>query len=168
MSARILVAGVGNVFLGDDGFGVEVARRLLGRPLPEGVEVRDFGIRGIDLAYALLDGYDAAILVDATRRGKPPGTLYVLEPDVPLEPDARHLAVDAHGMDPAKVLGFVRAMGGALAGLRIVGCEPATLGGEAETEPAMGLSGPVRQAVDRAVAIVEDLVRRACAGGDRA
>jgi hydrogenase maturation protease len=167
MSARVLVAGVGNVFLGDDGFGVEVARRLLGRPLPPGVDVRDFGIRGIDLAYALLDGYDSAIVVDATRRGQPPGTLYVLDPAVPLEPDARYLAVDPHGMDPAKVLGFVRAMGGELAGLRVVGCEPASLGGEADTRQ-MGLSGPVLQAVDRAVAIVEDLVRRACEGCERA
>ena len=78
-SPRILVAGVGNVFFGDDGFGVEVARRLLERRWPETVTIRDFGIRGLDFAYALLGGYDAAILVDTVRRGRDPGTLYVLE-----------------------------------------------------------------------------------------
>ena len=78
--ARILIAGIGNIFLGDDAFGVEVARRLVRRRLPDGVRVVDFGIRGLDLTYALLDGYEAVILVDAAPRGGPPGTLYVLEP----------------------------------------------------------------------------------------
>jgi hydrogenase maturation protease len=83
VSPRILVAGVGNVFRGDDGFGVAVARRLAHEPLPPGVELRDYGVRGVHLAYELLDGYDLLVLVDAVTRGSPPGTLYVIEPDGP-------------------------------------------------------------------------------------
>jgi hydrogenase maturation protease len=152
MSApRLLVAGLGNVFLGDDAFGVEVVGRLAGRPLPEGVDVVDFGIRGLDLAYALLDGYDAAILVDATRRGGPPGTLYLLEPD----PAAGGSTADAHGMDPAAVLRWVREVRGSLPWLRLVGCEPATLDSE---DGRMELSEPVRAAVGEAVRLIESLV----------
>lgn len=153
---RLLIAGVGNVFLGDDGFGVEVVRRLAARPWPSGVSVRDFGVRGLDLAYALLDGYDAAILVDAMQRGRPPGTLYVLEPDAGPQ-DAGQLRLETHGMDPARVLGFVRAMGEAPPLIRVVGCEPTTFGDE--DEPLVGLSEEVRAAVDPAVAIIDDLVR---------
>src|SRR3712207_6645350 len=107
MSKRILVAGIGNIFLGDDGFGVEVVRRLAGRELPAGVDVQDFGIRGLDLMYALGDGYDAAVLVDAVPRGEPPGTLSVIEP----EPEADDVPLDAHGMDPAKVLALAQQLG---------------------------------------------------------
>src|SRR5881227_271903 len=99
---RVLVAGVGNIFLGDDAFGVEVAQRLLRRGLPDAVRVVDFGIRGLDLTYALLDGYEAVILVDAAPRGGPPGTLYVLEPERGGAPDVA--AIETHGMDPVKVL----------------------------------------------------------------
>jgi len=150
---RILVAGIGNVFFGDDGFGVEVARRLGARPLPDGVDVADFGIRGIDLAYALLDGYAAAILVDATPRGGAPGTLYVLDPEV----DALETAPlpDTHALGPAAILGLVRALCDGLPTLRIVGCEP--VGADAD-ELTMALSGPVAAAVDEAVALVEGLV----------
>ncbi|HEX4517670.1 MAG TPA: hydrogenase maturation protease [Polyangiaceae bacterium] len=165
MSApRLLIAGVGNVFLGDDGFGVEVVRQLAGRPWPSGVSVRDFGVRGLDLAYALLDGYDAAILVDATQRGRPPGTLYVLEPDA--EPaDAGQLRLETHGMDPARVLGFVRAMGEGPLHIRVVGCEPTTFGDE--DEPLMGLSEEVRAAIAPAVTIIGDLVRELTSHGGR-
>ena len=99
---RILVAGIGNIFLGDDGFGSEVARRLLARPLPAEVRVVDFGIRGFDLAYALLDGYDVTVFVDATPRGGEPGTIYTIEPDLSeiREPDAREMMVETHGMNP--------------------------------------------------------------------
>ena len=100
-SRSILVAGIGNVFLADDGFGVEVARRLAERELPAGVKVADFGIRGMDLAYELQEDYDAAILVDAVPRGQPPGTLFVIEPEL----DAAEPALDAHAMDPVRVLG---------------------------------------------------------------
>jgi hydrogenase maturation protease len=155
---RILLAGIGNVFLGDDGFGAEVARRLALRPLPEGVRAVDFGIRGFDLAYALLDGCDAAILIDAVQRGGAPGTLYVIEPEIEPgdEPGGDELLAP-HGMHPARVFRMVQAMGGRLGPLRIVGCEPATFGDE--DEGLMGLSAPVEAAVDPAVAIVESLAR---------
>src|SRR6476659_8714525 len=103
---RVLIAGVGNIFLGDDGFGVEVVQRLAQRPLPDGVRVVDFGIRGLDLTFALLDGYEAVILVDAVPRGGVPGTLYVLEPEPGAadEPGAPGTMVELHSLDPAKVL----------------------------------------------------------------
>jgi hydrogenase maturation protease len=144
---KTLVAGVGNVFLGDDGFGVEVVRRLATDTLPNGTRVADFGIRGLHLAYHLLDGFDTLILVDAMARGKEPGTLYVFEP----EPDApARASIDAHGLDPASVLATVRALGGTIGKTIVVGCEPATL------EEGMGLSAPVERAVEEAA----DLVRR--------
>jgi hydrogenase maturation protease len=165
---RILVAGIGNIFLGDDAFGVEVAWRMSRRALPDHVRVADFGIRGMDLAYALLDGYDAAILVDAVARGGDPGTLYVIEPESPDLPDLPHLddsedrpvpaLVDAHGMNPMRVLDMARAMEGRPTRVLVVGCEPATLGDE--IEGAMGLSAPVEAAVAGAIAMVESLVSR--------
>jgi hydrogenase maturation protease len=152
---RILIAGIGNIFLGDDAFGCEVAQRLAARPLPEGVRVVDFGIRGLDLAYALMDGFDLTILVDATPRGGAPGTLYVLEPELN-EPDAAPV-VETHGMDPVKVLRLVQALGGQSPNVRVVGCEPANLG--SEEEPVMGLSAPVQAAVDEAIALIEEQVK---------
>jgi hydrogenase maturation protease len=160
---RILVAGVGNIFLGDDAFGSEVAQRLLRRPLPEGVRVVDFGIRGLDLAYALLDGYEAAVLVDAAPRGRPPGTLYVLEPQrgEPAE-EGGGLLVETHGMDPVKVLRLAAALGGQVERLLVVGCEPAPLAEAGEM--ALGMSEPVRAAVEEAVPLVEGLVARLLRG----
>jgi hydrogenase maturation protease len=160
MPPRVLIAGVGNVFLGDDAFGVEVVRRLATRALPDGVRVRDFGIRGLDLAYALLDRCDAAILVDAAPRGAgPPGTLYVIEAD-PGPPvraaEGPGIMLDTHAMDPEKVLRLVAAMNGRIGRVLIVGCEPATLGAEDDVE--MGLSPPVAAAVEEAVKLVESLV----------
>jgi len=149
---RILIAGIGNIFFGDDGFGVEVARRLAGRDLPEGVRVVDFGIRSYDLAFALMDGYDKVILVDALPRAGPPGSLYVLEP----EQDTGPVEVDTHGMHPAQVLRLVQAMGGSCPWMRVVGCEPATLG--SEDELVMELSEPVRAAVEEAVRLIEAMV----------
>jgi len=114
MNPRILIAGVGNIFLGDDAFGVEVVQQMAGRTFPPGVRIVDFGIRGLDLTYALLEDYDAAIIVDALPRGQAPGTLYVVEPgnsrcgDEPLQND---LLIETHGMHPAKVLRLVSAMG---------------------------------------------------------
>lgn len=153
--ARILVAGIGNVFFGDDGFGVEVARRLGDRPQPDGVEVVDFGIRGLDLAYALGDGYAAAVLVDAMPRGGAPGTLRVLEPEVPTAPLGAGLD-DTHRLEPARILGFARTITDHLPILRVVGCEPTPVAEDAEM--AMGLSAPVAAAVDAAVGLVEALV----------
>jgi hydrogenase maturation protease len=153
---RVLVAGIGNIFLGDDGFGVEVARRLAGRPLPRGVRVADFGIRGLDLAFALLDGYDAAILVDTVRRGGAPGTLHVLEIEAAGAPAGEAAALETHALEPARVLALARGMGEVPRAVRLVGCEPLTFG-DAE-EGLMELSAPVAAAVAPAVLLVESLV----------
>jgi hydrogenase maturation protease len=155
----ILIAGIGNIFLGDDGFGCEVLRQLAGRTWPDNVRVVDFGIRGFDLAYALLDGYDVTIFVDATPRGGTPGTLYTIEPDLDeLDGlDAQGMMVETHGMNPMKVLAMVKSMGGEFKRILLVGCEPATFGPE---EGQMGLSEPVSLAVAEAVHIVESLVTK--------
>lgn len=166
---RILIACVGNIFLGDDAFGVEVAKRLAFHPLPPMVKVIDFGIRGLDLTYALLDGYDVAILVDAAPRGEAPGTLSVIEPD-PIEqssqasPDvgAGDLLIETHGMHPAKVLRLVAAMGGRLQHVLVVACEPTPFDPEADMQ--MSLSPPVEAAVGEAVNLLESLVARILAG----
>lgn len=160
MSARVLVAGVGNVFLGDDGFGVEVARRLRAAELPEGVRVADFGIRGVHLAYELLDGYQTAILVDATPRGGEPGTVYVIEPERPTGASG-HTLLDAHGMEPDAVLSMLEVLGGSDAKVLIVGCEPA------DVQERIGLSPRVAGAVDQAVAVVRELVDKETAGHER-
>ncbi len=158
---RILIACIGNIFLGDDGFGVEVAKRLMRRKLPEEAQVVDFGIRGFDLAYALMDGYDVTIFVDATQRGGEPGALYVIEPDLEELDGSDGQAmlpptlVDAHGMNPMKVLELARSMGAEFRRILVVGCEPATLGPE---EGQMGLSEPVEAAVDEAAGLIESLV----------
>jgi hydrogenase maturation protease len=158
---RILVAGIGNVFLGDDGFGVALAGRLAERELPSGVDVADFGIRGMDLAYALGDGYDAALLLDAAPRGEPPGTLSVIEPDI--EPGA--VEIDAHGMDPVKVLALARALGGTPPRTLVVVCEPQTRMTGDEPDLVADLSEPVRAALDEGarlvVALLEELTTEA-------
>ncbi len=154
-SQRILVAGIGNIFQGDDAFGVEVAQRLLRHRMPEGVRVVDYGIRGLDLAYALLDGYDATIMVDATARGGQPGTLYIIEPDLNTPPAPNEMAIEPHGMHPVKVLNLAKSLGATPQHLVIVGCEPETLGPE---EGLMGLSDSVQLAVEQAVDLVELLV----------
>ncbi len=149
----MLVGGVGNVLFGDDGFGVEVVKRLAEKSFPENVRVIDFGIRGTDLGYALLD-CDCAIVVDAMNRGGPPGTLYVVAPDV-----ANAGTLDVHAAAPSKALALAKALG-AHATLRFVGCEPAAL--TDDDDLVMGLSEPVAHAVDEAVLIVEQLIREAC------
>jgi hydrogenase maturation protease len=161
----ILVAGIGNIFLGDDAFGVEVVRRLADLDLPESVRVSDFGIRGFDLAYALQDGYETTILVDACPHGEAPGTLYVIEPDLKVldDPEAPHAVIEAHAMNPVSVLRMARAMNIKLKNVLLVGCEPETLGGE---QGQMGLSASVEAAVDRAVKLVESVVRKIL-DGDR-
>ena len=155
MSRRVLVAGIGNIFLGDDGFGVEVAARLVGRPMPDGVTVTDFGIRGVHLAYELLEGYDVLVLIDAMPMGERPGTLAVLEaepPPPPEEGDDIAALVDAHSMSPAVVLGLLAGLGGSVGRVLVVGCEPA------ELDEAIGLSPPVAEAVDRAVELCTEVV----------
>ena len=165
MSKRILIAGVGNIFLGDDGFGVEVVRRLAGRELPEGVEVVDFGIRGMDLAYALQDDYEVVIFVDATPRGEKPGTVYLLEPEI--EEDGE-VSLDTHGMDPVKVIKLSRALGAKPTRTLVVGCEPQVVVSEEDYDDMlMELSEPVRAAVEEAAKLVESLVKETNLSGER-
>ena len=154
--AKILVAGIGNVFLGDDGFGVALADRLARRELPAGVKVVDFGIRGMDLAFAIQDGYDAVVLLDAAPRGQRPGTLYVIEADRDEQLEA---TVDTHGMDPVKVIGLVRALGGVMPATYVVGCEPLTRMSPDDEELVADLSEPVRSALDGAVNLTESLLK---------
>jgi hydrogenase maturation protease len=153
---RILIAGIGNIFLGDDAFGVEVAKALLQRPLPRGVRVVDFGIRGYDLAYTILEGYDATILVDAVSRGEPPGTVFLIQPDA-AKGDGEPCAMNAHQMTPLQVLAMVRWLGGEPQNLYVVGCEPAVLEPEAGE---IALSPAVNQAVPIAVGMIEELLDR--------
>lgn len=160
MNASVLVAGIGNIFLGDDAFGVEVVRALAKRRLPESVAVRDFGIRGFDLAYALLDPWEAVVLVDALPRGEVPGTLYTMEPNLaglgnPGSPDT---AINPHGMDPVRVLHLAASMGTISARVLVLGCEPHDFGDQLEGR--MGLSSVVESAVEEAANMVEDLVGR--------
>jgi hydrogenase maturation protease len=158
MSPKLLVAGIGNIFLGDDAFGVEVVQRLAKRPLPEGVTVRDFGIRSFDLAYALMENWDLIILVDALPQGGEPGTLYKFEPELPAGNETPP-TLDAHTMNPVAVLQMVTALGGKVGRMLVVGCEPATV--EADSEGNMGLSAPVEAALDEAVKMVEELIAHA-------
>jgi hydrogenase maturation protease len=153
---RILIACIGNIFLGDDAFGVEVARRLSDYPLPRGVVLKDFGIRGFDLTYALLDPWDLVILVDACPCGGDPGDIYVIEPD-PVEQGPQ--SIDAHVMNPMNVLRTVKSMGGPPNRVIIVGCEPADLGSDEEGK--LGLSEPVLAAIDTAVTIIGTLAAKA-------
>ncbi len=179
LTGRMLVAGVGNIFLGDDGFGVEVARRLAGAGLPGWVQVADYGISGMHLAYDLASGYDTAILIDTAQRGGEPGTLTVIEtapggesgpgdeagpggeaaPAGQPDPAGGALAetrlFDAHGMQPDVVLGVLGMLGAGSARVLVVGCEPASL------DYGMELSEPVAKAVDAAVGVVIDLIAAA-------
>jgi hydrogenase maturation protease len=160
VTGRTLVAGVGNIFLGDDGFGVEVANRLAATDLPDWVEVVDYGIRGMHLAYDLADGYDTAILIDATPRGGEPGTVYVIEPDLRPQPRGADAALaenplfNAHGMQPDVIFGMLDMLGAQAGQVLVVGCEPASV------DYGMALSEPVAAAVDEAVRVVLDLVSR--------
>ncbi|MDQ3117696.1 MAG: hydrogenase maturation protease [Verrucomicrobiota bacterium] len=162
---KILVAGIGNIFFGDDAFGCEVATQLARRPLPEGVRVTDFGIRSYDLAYAIMDDYDAVILVDATPQGAEPGTIYLIEPDIKKLDDLPEEAVNAHSMNPVRVLQLVRSLGGNARWLRVVGCEPAVLESE---EGAMGLSEKVQAAVGPAIEMIEGLIQEISNGTEKA
>jgi hydrogenase maturation protease len=154
---RVLIAGIGNIFLGDDGFGVEVARRLLMRPRPGEVRVVDFGIRGLDLAYALQDGYETTILVDAFPHGQPPGTVSIVEPDLNDLSVSDGDFIQPHAMHPMNVLRMASAMNAPLKRILVVGCEPADLGGD---EGHMGLSDVVEAALDGAVNRIEVLVNQ--------
>jgi hydrogenase maturation protease len=155
---RILIACIGNIFLGDDAFGVHVAQRLMQCHFPKSVKVVDFGIRGLALVYALLENWDAAILVDAAPRCQKPGTIYVIEPELPdqSDPAAGGNLVEGHSMDPVKVLRTVCEMGGTLRRILLVGCEPAPL--DPNDDMQMELSPQVAAAIEPAVRTVGSLV----------
>ena len=169
---RLLIACIGNIFLGDDGFGVEVAQRLMSRQYPESVQVVDFGIRGMDLAYAMLGDYNMLVLVDAIPRGGSPGTLYLIEPDLSgMTPEkgveAGRVALDNHSMDPVKVLAFARTLGAKPIHTLLVGCEPAPMSdGNDYTEMQMGLSEQVQAAVIEAEKMIDSLVEQSLARSD--
>jgi hydrogenase maturation protease len=156
---RVLVAGIGNIFLGDDGFGVEVAQQLSKSNLPTTVRVADFGIRGLDLVYALQDGYETTILIDAFPHGQVPGTVSVVEADLndPAVSLGKGNFMEPHAMNPMNVLRMATAMHGNLKRILLVGCEPDNFGGE---EGKVGLSAPVEAAVRGAVKVVENLVKK--------
>ncbi len=160
---KILIAGIGNIFLADDGFGVEVVSRLANQSFPPGVRVADFGIRGFDLAYALMEGYETTVLVDAYPGEDEPGKLFVVEPDLNdlNSAGAAQGFIEPHAMNPLRVLRMAKSMGGELKRVLLVGCVPATLGPE---EGQLGLSEPVAAAVDEAVKLVGSLVTRILAG----
>lgn len=149
MARKVLVAGIGNIFFSDDGFGVEVAHHLAREPLPLGVVAADFGIRGLHLACEMLDGYDEVIFVDALPHGGAPGDLIVVRPDTSV---TQGQPADAHAMTPDAVLALLQSLGGRAPAVRIVGCEPATI------EPGIGLSSDVETAIERAAQVVIDLV----------
>ncbi len=151
MTPNVLVAGVGNVLLGDDGFGVEVVRRLVATELPsDRVRVADFGIRALHLAYVLCEPFDLVVLVDAMSRGAEPGTLFVLAADV--GELGEEVLPDAHELHPATVLRVARELGASLGRVHVVGCEPASL------EEGIGLSPAVDRAADEAVRLVHQLL----------
>jgi hydrogenase maturation protease len=149
VSDRVLVAGIGNVFLTDDGFGSEVARRLAAAPMPDAVRVVDYGIRGMHLAYDLLDGYAGLVVIDALPGKGMPGELSVLEvgPD-----DLGEGELDAHGMAPVAVLASLGQLGGSLPPTYIVGCQPAEVG------EGMGLTAHVAAAVEPAIDLVYEVL----------
>lgn len=157
MTARALVAGIGNIFLGDDGFGSAVAQELV-RVAPRDVKVEDYGIRGVHLAYELLEGYETVVLVDAVSRGDAPGTLSVIKPVTDeAQGDGVLEAMDAHGMNPMAVLQMVGDLGGHVDRVLVVGCEAGCV------LDGIGLSPAVREAVPTAVAIVQELLADALA-----
>ncbi|HEX3797131.1 MAG TPA: hydrogenase maturation protease [Verrucomicrobiae bacterium] len=159
---KILVAGIGNIFYGDDAFGCEVARELKRVKLPENVTVTDFGIRSYDLAYALTNDFDAIILVDATTRGQAPGTVYLIEPDMNHLNELDRTSVDAHSMDPVAVIQMAQSLGGGVRGkLFLVGCEPAMVENE---DGALELSEKVKAAIPGAMAMIGELIRELTGG----
>jgi hydrogenase maturation protease len=156
MTRRVLIAGIGNIFQSDDAFGVEVASLLADGALPPGVRVEDFGIRGVHLAYELLEGYDGLVLMDAVPMGEPAGTLAVIAPEVGAALSSGTAGdvpvVDAHTMNPDVVLATLRHLGGTVEKILIVGCQPADLG------DGMGLSPAVAAAVEEAAHLCLELV----------
>jgi hydrogenase maturation protease len=166
---RVLVAGVGDPYRGDDGFGSEVARRLARRPLPPGVEVVDFSARGLDLVFALRQGYQAALLIDTARRGEAPGTLTVIEPRVGELGEGEEVALDPAALDPLGLVRFARLFGSVPPQVMVVVCEPQDVA-PAAFDPAARprMSPPVVEAVEHAVPLVESLLGDLFAAGPQA
>jgi hydrogenase maturation protease len=163
MTQKMLVAGVGNIFFSDDAFGCEVVRRLAKEDLPEGVVVADFGIKGVHLAYELLEGYDTVIIVDAAPCGGKPGDLYLIEakleeiaesPLVQAASEGESALLDAHGLEPDAIFGMLKALGGNVGRALVVGCEPENI------EDGLGLSATVEAAVEPAVRRLVDIIHR--------
>lgn len=153
---KVLIAGIGNIFLGDDAFGVEVAQRMAARRWAENVTIRDFGIRGFDLGYALNEPWELVILVDALSRGEKPGTVFVLEPDAAdWERGIEECGIQPHGIDPLQAIRLAKSLGNVPERVLVVGCEPADLGGD---EGNIGLSTEVEAAVDAAIAEIERIL----------
>lgn len=155
----VLVACVGNIFLSDDGFGVEVAAALGHAPVPDGVKVVDFGIRSVHLVYELLEGYDVLVVVDTVAQQEgPPGTLYVIEPDLPARDETAdplpEVMLDPHDLTPGGVMSLVPMLGGAVDRILVVGCQPEVL------DDGIGLSPAVQSAVQPAADLVREVVRR--------
>jgi len=153
---RVMIAGIGNMFMRDDGFGSAVVKKIMNKQFPEGVEVKDFGTGGLKLAYDLMKGYDGLIFLDASARGEKPGTLYVIEPD---EKDFSNDLeqggpIDPHGADAVTVLRFVKSIGSWPAKVFIVACEP-----ESVDDFEIGLSEPVNTAIDTAIEMVDDIIK---------
>jgi hydrogenase maturation protease len=158
---QILVAGIGNAWLRDDGFGPEVAKVLLEGKMPDGVTVLDFGSGGLDLAYEVMRGYDALVLLDVSKQGGEPGTLYVMEPDEESVPGAIDDGdvINPHGMDPQTMLRFVKSVGAWPGKVVVIACEPADV-----EEMGWGLTDQVKQAVDRAIDLVVETIKELQAG----
>jgi hydrogenase maturation protease len=152
VTGRTLVAGVGNVFLRDDAFGVEVVRLLDGQPRPPGVQIRDYGIRGVHLVYELLDGCDLFVLIDAAARGEEPGTVSVLEVDLPDPESLPQPVMDAHDLTPDAIFALLASLGGRPGRCLVVACEPN------DVSAGMGLSEPVQLALPHAVRAVQDIL----------
>lgn len=158
MSTRILIACVGNIFLGDDAFGVEVAQRLSREQFQENVTVVEYGIRSYDLTYALMQPWDLVILVDAVSRGEKPGTVFAIEPDLSaMTESAANMRFDAHSMNPVSVIQMVTALGGQCPRMTIIGCEPLSV--EASADGQFGLSEPVRAGVEEAIRLIHETVQ---------
>ena len=154
--SKILIAGIGNIFNGDDGFGVEVIKKLEESALPDGVTVVDFGIRSFDLAFALVDGYQVAILVDALQRNEPPGTLYLFEPNLEDAGQLMPVTLEGHGLHPAQVLKLANLYGTLPKKILIVGCEPAVT--TFSDEGQIGLSPSVQANLPEAIGLIETLI----------
>jgi hydrogenase maturation protease len=157
MTGRTLVAGVGNVFLGDDAFGVEVVRLLGEQPREDGVQIRDFGIRGVHLAYELLNGCDLFVLIDAAPRGEKPGTVTVVDVELPDPASLTSPVIDAHSLTPDSIFALLVSLGGRPGRSLLVACEPA------DVSAGMGLSEPVTEALPHAVRAVQEILAQAAA-----